>query len=154
MPPPDRAARQLPDVHTTSSRVTPQTLLPAVGVSVSAFLLFGAHLRPLGYIVLLLSLGAASVLDRPLAKDLLLIGIGISIISTTSVAADVSWDRFLAIGTALTVAVAVPFLIDRLVYRRRAIRFPWRGHRRWPTSEKVYLAAVPLLGWVILPYYF
>jgi membrane protease YdiL (CAAX protease family) len=131
-----------------------RTVAPAVGVSLSAFLLFGVHLRLLGYVVLLVSLGAAYALDRPLAKDLLLIGIGISIVSTTSVEADVSWDRFIAIGTALTFAVVVPFLIDRLVYRRRAIRFPWRGGRRWPTSEKVYMAAVPLLGWAILPFYF
>ncbi len=129
-------------------------MLPAVGVSLAAFLLFGAHLRPLGYAVLLASLAAAYLLDRPLARDLLLIGIGVSLVSTTSVEADISWDRIVAIGTALAAAVVVPFLIDRLMYRRRAIRFPWRTHERWPTAEKVHLAAVPLLGWAILPFYF
>jgi membrane protease YdiL (CAAX protease family) len=34
------------------------------------------------------------------------------------------------------------------------IRFPWRTGKRWPTSEKIYIVAVPLLGWAILPYYF
>lgn len=129
-------------------------LLAAAGVSVSALLLFGLHVRPLGYVVLLLSLAGAVLVDRVLAKDLLLIGLGISIVSTTSMEADVSWDRFFAIGTALTLAVAVPFLVDRFVYRRQAIRFPWRTGRRWPRIEKAYLVLVPLLGWAILPFYF
>lgn len=143
-PPADRPTRPL----------SARTIAPAAGVSLSAFLLFGAHLRPLGYVVLVASLAAAYLLDRPLARDLLLIGVGISLVSTTSVEADISWDRFIAIGAALTAAVVTPFLIDRLVYRRRAIRFPWRSGRRWPTAEKTYLAAVPLLGYAILPFYF
>jgi membrane protease YdiL (CAAX protease family) len=130
------------------------TLLPAAGVSASAVLLFGLHVRPLGYLVLALSLVAAFLVDRRLGTDLALIGVGVAIISTTSMAADVSWPRFVAIGTALTLAVAVPFLVDRFVLRRSAIRFPWRTGRRWPTVEKAYLLAVPVLGWAILPSYF
>ncbi len=132
----------------------PATLLPAIGVSASAVLLFGLHLRPLGYVVLALSLVAAFVADRGLGRDLLLIGLGIGLISTTSMEADVSWPRFLAIGSALTLAVTVPFLVDRLVYRRSAIHFPWRTGRRWPGLMKAYIVAVPLLGWAILPFYF
>ena len=129
-------------------------LLPAAGVSASAVLLFGVHARPAGYVLLALSLVGAFVVERGLGQDLLLVGIGITIISTTSMEADVSWPRFIAIGTALTLAVLVPFLVDRFVYRREAIRFPWRTGKAWPTSEKVYIVAVPLLGWAILPFYF
>lgn len=150
-----------------------RAVVPAAGVSLSAFLLFGVHARPLGWFVLPAALVAAWLLDRTpapdgeatpdgepapgrgdLAKDLLLIGLGIAIVSTTSMAADVSWPRFVAIGTALTLAVTVPFVVDRGVFRRRAIRFPWRGGRTWPRAERAYLVAVPLLGWLILPWYF
>ncbi len=131
-----------------------RAVVPAAGVSLSAFLLFGAHVRPLGWFVLAASLAAAWAIDRGLAKDLLLIGLGIAIVSTTSMEADVSWPRFIAIGSALTLAVTVPFVVDRAVFRRRAIRFPWRGGRAWPRAERAYLVAVPLLGWLILPWYF
>ena len=154
----------MPDVATPT--LSWRAVVPAAGVSLSAFLLFGAHVRPLGWFVLVASLVAAWLLDRApdgarpdgarsgLATDLLLIGLGISIVSTTSVEADVSWPRFIAIGTALTLAVAVPFVVDRAVFRRQAIRFPWRGGREWPRAERAYLVAVPLLGWLILPWYF
>lgn len=138
------------------TRATPPalTLLPAAGVSVSAFLLFALLLPGWGHALLLLSVGAAWLVNRDLGKDLTLIGLGIAIVSSTSVEADVSWDRFLTIGTVLTLAFLVPLAVDRLVYRRRAITFPWRTGQPWLPMQKAYVIAVPLLGWAILPVYF
>lgn len=133
---------------------TPSHAVPAVGVSLSTLLLFGFQLAGWGHGLLAISLAIALWLDRELFKDLLLIGVGIAIVSATSVEADVSWDRFIIIGTVLILAVAVPLCIDRLAYRRRAIRFPWRGEHRWSRLELVYVIAVPFLGWAILPFYF
>lgn len=145
-------------VQATDSRPAVSTrawfLLPAAGVSLAAVLLFGLQWAGLGHGVLGVAVIAAFAMDRALGKDLALIAIGIAIVSTTSVEADLSWDRFLTIGFVLALAVTVPFVIDRFVYRRRAIRFPWRTGRRWPPWEKAYLALVPLLAWLILPFYF
>ncbi|MGD7705348.1 CPBP family glutamic-type intramembrane protease [Microlunatus sp. Y2014] len=131
-----------------------RALIPAIGVSLSAFLLFGLQIGWPGHVLLVASLVLAFVFDRGLFKDLLLIGIGITIVSLTSVKADVSWDRFITIGTVLALAVSVPFLIDRFVYKRRAIRFPFRSGRKWTLVQKSYIGLVPLLGWLILPFYF
>ena len=126
----------------------------AIGVSLSAFLLFGLQWVPAGLGVLVLSLAAAWFISRPLAQDLALIGLGLVIVASTSVKADISWPRFFAIGTALGAAVLVPFLVDRFVYRRTVIRFPWRGGQRWTAWQKSYLVLVPLLGYLALPFYF
>ncbi|GAA1702245.1 hypothetical protein GCM10009792_23130 [Microcella alkalica] len=139
------------------SGVVSAKLPPALGVAISAVVLYGffdAPFRPLGYVVLVVSLVAAFFVDRPLFKDLLLIGIGITIVSLVSVEADISWLNILVLGTVFTAAVLVPFLIDRFVYKRKAIRFPWRSGRKWTRGEKVYLFATPALGWLILPFYF
>lgn len=129
-------------------------LIPAAGVSISAVLLFAFQLAGWGHALLVLSLLAAHLVNRELGKDLLLIGVGVAIVSATSVEADVSWDRFLIIGSVLILAVSVPLLMDRFVYRRRAITFPWRGEHRWSGLEIIYVVAVPFLGWAILPFYF
>ena len=130
-------------------------LLPAAGVSLSAFLLFGLMVGWPGHVVLVLSLGAAYLIHRPLFRDLLLIGIGIGIVSTTSVEADISWPMFFRLGVVLGAAVLVPVLVDRLVYRREpAIRFPWFTGRRWTRMQWAYVVAVPVLGYLILPSYF
>ena len=142
------------DALTEAPRLSWGTALPAIGVSLSAFLLFGLMLPGWGHALLVVSLAAAWWRDRELGKDLTLIGLGVAIVSTTSVAADVHWDRFFTIGTVLALAVATPLLVDRLVYRRRAIRFPWRTGKKWSPIERSYLFLVPLLGWLILPFYF
>ena len=144
------AAAERPE-HTGTPRLG---LLPAAGVSASAFALFGLQLAGWGHGLLALSLVGAFLVSRELGKDLSLIGLGITIVSTTSVKADVDWDRFFTIGTVLLLAVSAPLLVDRLVLRRRAIRFPWLSGERWNRWQIGYLIAVPVLGWLILPYYF
>ncbi len=129
-------------------------LLPAAGVSLSAFFLFGLQLHAIGVPLLAVSLIAAMLVDRELGKDLVLIGIGVGIVATTSVEADVSWPSFIRIGTVLGLAVLVPFLLDRFLYRRRVVRFPWRSREKKTRLEIGYLFAVPLLGYLILPFYF
>ncbi len=141
------------------AQVTPASaslvkLLPAAGVALSAFLLFGLMVGWPGHVVLLASLVTAYLVDRELFKDLLLIGVGISIVSTTSVEADISWPMIFRVGFVLAAAVAVPVALDRLAYRRAAIRFPWLTGRRWTRLQWAYVVAVPLLGWLILPFYF
>lgn len=147
----DAAAGAVP---TPTPTPTALTILPAVGVSVSAFLLFALRVPEAGHPLLAVSLIAAVLIDRELGRDLALIGIGVAIVSLTSVEADVSWPSFVRIGAVLGAAVLVPFLIDRLVYRRRVIRFPWRTHEKKSRLEIAYLVAVPALGWLILPFYF
>lgn len=129
-------------------------LLPAVGVALSAFAFFALLLPWVGAPLLVASLVAAVLLDRELARDLGLVGIGIAIVATTSVKADVSWPSFVRIGLVLALAVLVPVLVDRLIFRRRVIRFPWRSRDGLTRLEIGYLVAVPLLGWLILPFYF
>ena len=134
-------------------------LSPAIGVSLSAFVLFALRptmpqLTPLGLGLLAASLLAGILIDRELGKDLSLIGIGIAIVSTTSVEADVSWPSFVRIGTVLGLAILVPFAIDRFVLRRRAITFPWRSREKKTRLEIAYVFLVPLLGYLLLPFYF
>ena len=129
-------------------------LVPAALLSASAFFLFALQEPLVGYPLLVGALVLAVVIERALAQDLLLIGIGVGIVSLTSVEADVSWPAFIRIGVTLTLAVLVPFLIDRFVYKRQAVRFPWRSRQKKTKGQLAYLFVVPLLGWAILPFYF
>lgn len=129
-------------------------LVPAGLVSASAVLLFGLQLQLPGYAVLAAALLLAFVINRALFRDLLLIGLGLVIISTISLKADISYPNMALMGLVLSLAVLVPYLIARYVYRTHAIRFPIRTGQRWTTLERWYLVIVVLLGYLILPTYF
>ncbi|MET1042784.1 MAG: CPBP family intramembrane glutamic endopeptidase [Microbacteriaceae bacterium] len=146
-------------VTTTSSTATdapPRVswrLVPAAGVAASAVLLFGLQLPVAGYVTLGVSLALALVW-RALFKDLVLIALGLVIISTISLEANISYGNMLLMGVVLALAVVVPYLIDRFGYRTHTIRFPVNTGRRWTRLERWYLVIVVLLGWAILPSYF
>jgi len=140
-------------------RTHPIGLVPAVLVCGAAVLLFGFMVPWAGYAVLVVGLGAAWLTDRSgrtsrLLADLSLIALGQVIISTISVAADISYGNMLLMGTVLGLAVVVPYVISRFVFGDRVIRFPWRTGRRWMRVQWAYLLLVIFLGWAILPFYF
>ena len=143
-----------PDVRTH-----PIGLVPAVLVCGAAVLLFGFMLTLAGYAVLVVGLAVAWLTDRSgrtsrLLPDLSLIALGQVIISTISVEADISYGNMLLMGTVLGLAVVVPFVISRVVFRDRVLRFPWRTGKRWTRVQWAYLVLVVFLGWAILPFYF
>ncbi len=139
-----------------------QTLLPALLVCLAAPAVFVLHLVWLGWLLLALGLAAAAWSERravtasapSLTRDLSLIAVGLLIVSAIPLAAELDDAAMLRFTLALGSAVLVPYLLSRFVYRDRAIRFPWRAGRRWGMLQWGWLAAVLVLGWVILPFYF
>ncbi|MBG6084562.1 CPBP family intramembrane glutamic endopeptidase [Zhihengliuella flava] len=137
----------------TAPPVVSVKLLPAALLCASAVLLFGVGHDVGGYGTLVVALIVALVVDRALARDLLLIAAGLVIVSSVPLHADLSLGHMVAMGTALTLAVAVPWLMHRYVFRERVIRFPVRTGRPWPLAGKLYLLLVVALGYLILPTY-
>ncbi|WP_246857963.1 CPBP family intramembrane glutamic endopeptidase [Oerskovia sp. KBS0722] len=129
-------------------------LLAAALVCGSAVLLFAVHVRPLGYVPLVAGVLLGLLVDRRLGRDLLLIALGMGIISTIPLAADLSDAGIVRFAVVLSLAVLVPWAVSRYVYRDDAIRFPVRTGRRWNRTQIVYLLVVLVAGYLILPAYF
>jgi len=92
--------------------------------------------------------------EPSLVRDLSLIAIGLLIVSSVPLAAELDNLAMVRFTLALGGAVVVPYLISRFVYRDHAITFPWRGGGRWGKLHWTWLIAVLVLGWLILPFYF
>jgi hypothetical protein len=45
-------------------------------------------------------------------------------------------------GSILLIAVVVPYVVDRFVFKRHIVRFPINTGRRWTTGEYVWLVSV------------
>lgn len=161
----DEQAPESPDARAAASadlpalRTHPVALLPALLVCGAAVLLFGFTVPIAGYAMLAAGLFAAWLCDRSgrterLLADLALIAVGQVIISTVSLKADLSDEGMARFAVVLGLAVLVPYLISRFVYRERVIRFPWRTGNRWNRTQWLYLIFVTLAGWLILPFYF
>jgi len=134
-------------------------LVPALLLSGSAILLFPLRILIPGWIMLGIGVGVAWWFDRlgrtnRLGPDLTVIASGLVIVSTVSVAADITWGNFFLLGIVFAAAVVVPYLLSRLVFNDRMVRFPWRGAWPWTPLQWGYLGLVLVVGWLILPFYF
>ncbi|MGQ0369544.1 CPBP family intramembrane glutamic endopeptidase [Leucobacter sp. Z1108] len=79
------------------------------------------------------------MMPRPasLLRDLSLIAIGLAIVRSIPLAAELDNLAFVRFTLALGGAVLVPYLISRYVYRDRATGFPWRGRLAASQSDVV-----------------
>lgn len=149
---PTPAPTAVPTLALTSRDVA--RVLAAALVCGSAVLLFAVHVRPLGYVPLVAGVALAFVVDRALGRDLTLVALGMTVITTISLRADLSDAGIARFAVALSGAVLVPYVLSRFVLKQDAIRFPLRTGRRWTRTQIVYLLVVVLLAYLLLPWYF
>lgn len=133
---------------------SPARLLAAALVCGSAVLIFAVHVRPVGFLPLVLGIALGLAVDRALGRDLALIGVGMGIISAISLKADLSDAGMVRFTVALSLAVLVPWALSHYAFRQRSIRFPVATGRRWSRWQWTYLAAVVAIGYLLLPFYF
>jgi membrane protease YdiL (CAAX protease family) len=129
-------------------------LLAAALVAVAAVALFGLQEQWIGYALIVAGLAVAAVVDRGVFRHLLLIALGLVIISTMPLAADLSDAGMARFAITLSLAVVSPYVVSRYVYRENVIFFPVGTGRRWSRLEYGYLALVVVLGYLLLPVYF
>ena len=138
---------------------TRAAVLPAGLLALSGFLLFGLQTYVAGYAVVGVSLAVAWGLGRAagagqaLLRDLSLIAFGLVVMSAVPINTEISNEHLLTMGTAMVLAVGVPYLVSRFVYRDHAIRFPVRTGQRWTRFERGWLVAVVMIGYLLLPVY-
>jgi membrane protease YdiL (CAAX protease family) len=133
---------------------SPARLLAAALGCGAAVLIFAVHVRPLGYVPLVAGVALGLAVDRALGRDLALIGTGMAIVSAISLRADLSDAGMARFTVALSLAVLVPWALSRYLFGQRTIRFPVATGRRWARWQWAYLAAVVVIGYLVLPFYF
>lgn len=117
-------------------------------------LLFAVHVRPWGYVPLVLGVALGLAVDRRLGRDLALIATSQAIISTISLKADLSNAGIARFAVVLSLAVLVPWAVSRYLYKDDAVNFPVRTGRRWTGPMWAYIGAVVVIGYLVLPFYF
>ena len=129
------------------------SLIPAALVSASGFLLFAWQDRLSGFLLLAAALVVAGFISRRLLIDLALIAVGLTAMSLVPITTDISTEHMMVMGTAMILAVGIPYSVSRFVTKDHAIRFPIRTGQPWTRAEKWYLPAVLVIGYALMPVY-
>ncbi|WP_374201037.1 CPBP family intramembrane glutamic endopeptidase [Arthrobacter sp. AK04] len=129
------------------------SLIPAALVSASGFLLFAWQDRLSGFLLLAAALVVAAFISRRLLIDLALIAVGLTAMSLVPITTDISTEHMMVMGTAMVLAVGIPYFVSRFITKDHAIRFPIRTGQPWTRAEKWYLPAVLVIGYALMPVY-
>lgn len=116
----------------------------------SAVLLLPFGQKTIGFIVL--AAGAASLVaaERAYAKHLILIYFSLALLGLAEVNTDITPGHLLSMGVILTVAIAVPFVVTRYVYKEKSITYPFQKHT-WTKGHVGYLLLAAALSYLLLP---
>jgi hypothetical protein len=128
-------------------------VVPAALLSASGFLLFARQDQPSGFLLLAAALVLSGLISRSLLTDLALIAVGLTAMSLVPITTDISTAHMAVMGTAMVLAVGIPYTASRFVTKDHAIRFPIRSGQPWTTAEKWYLPAVLVIGYALMPVY-
>jgi membrane protease YdiL (CAAX protease family) len=133
-------------------------VFPAALIVLAAPALFVARGLPvfvgIGYASLAIGLAIAFARNRVFGQDLSLIAVPLVAISFISVEANLEWGNYALMGAVLTLSVIYPYVMSRWVFRDHIVRFPGRPGEPWSRGEWLWLGAVLVLGYLILPVYF
>lgn len=128
-------------------------IVPAGLASLSGFVLFVLEQAMAGYALLALALILAGLIDRALLRDLGLIAAGLVAISLVPITTDISTEHMFIMGSAMVLAVGIPYTVSRFVFKDHAVRFPVLTGHPWTRAEKWYLVAAVVMGYGLLPAY-
>lgn len=119
----------------------------------TAILLVGFQLKPLGWLVLALAVMTLAGCRPVFAKHIILIHVSLGILGLAPIETDIRTGPALFMAAALTLALLFPFLVTKFIYKDNLIKFPFRGKRKWHKKEIAYIFLTAVVSFLILPYY-
>jgi len=122
-------------------------------LSISAITLIGLQLHVIGWS--LLATGAFLLLfsRKQFKKDFSLLYFSIGLLGITPITTDISYQHMFIMGIPLTLAITIPYLVSRFIYKDHLVHFKFHHGRSWYKTEIFYIFITALLAYLILPFF-
>lgn len=124
-------------------------LLASTGV-----VLIALQNKPIGFLLLLCVCAVVLLLPRHTQKHWLLLLPPIAILGLVPINTAIDIPHMLVMGTTLILAVGIPYVVTKYIYRDNTIQFKWHHGRAWQKTEIGYIFVTAIIAYVVLPFYF
>jgi len=118
----------------------------------SAIVLVGLQIKLLGWVLFTVGIISLFFCIKQFRKDLLLIYISLGLLGITPITTNISYSHILQMGSLLTLAVAIPYLVSRFIYKDYLVRFKFHHGRSWYKTEIFYVFFTALIAYIFLPF--
>lgn len=86
-------------------------------------------------------------------KEIILIYISLGLLAVTEINTDISYRHIVEMGFTLLLAVLIPYIVSRFVYKEHLVRFQFHHGRYWYKTEIFYVFFTIVVSYFLLPFY-
>lgn len=119
---------------------------------ITAVFLIALQMKPFGWYIFLAGVVALFFCDKSLRKDIILVYISLALLGVTPITTDISITHMLQMGGLLTLAIAIPYVISRYLYRDHLVRFKMHHGRKWTKKEIGYIFLTFIIAYLLFPF--
>lgn len=116
-----------------------------------AIILIGFQMHLIGWILIFIGFITLLFCKRQHTKDFLLLYIAIIIVGITPVSTDITPTHIVAMSIPLGIAVFLPYLVSRFIFKDYLVKFQFHHGRGWYKTEILYILATAFVAYLLLP---
>ena len=118
----------------------------------TAIVLIPLEMKFEGWILFVAGVAITAYTDKTFRQDILLIYGSLGLLGITPITTDISPLHMTEMGILLSLAVAIPYLISRFVYKEHTITFKFHHGRSWYKKEIGYIFFAAVVSYLAFPY--
>lgn len=127
--------------------------LSLILIAITSIVLIPLQLKSTGWFLLVITGGILLFCKKDFRNDMLLVLVSLGLLGITSITTDISYRHILQMGTTLVLAVMLPYIVSRYVYKNHLISFPLTNGRKWYKKELFYIFTTAVIAYLLLPFY-
>lgn len=125
--------------------------LNIVWLCLSVVILIALQIKLPGFIMLAAGMGLLWLSSREFRKNIALIYASVAVLGLAPIGTSTDFPEGPLMGSALFLAVFIPYYVTTHIYRNDLVRFPFGRGREWKKREAVYVLFTATLGYLLLP---
>lgn len=119
----------------------------------TAIVLVGLQQKPIGWFLLAFGILLLAFCSRQFSKHLLLVYLSLGFLGLTPINTDIDPLHVVLMGGTLLMALLLPYLVSRYIYKDRIIQYKFRLGRKWHGRELAYILLTAAIAYFLLPFY-
>lgn len=120
---------------------------------ISAIILIPLEKQFLGWSLLIITGILLVFTETHFRRDMILIVASIGLLGITPINTNITFLHIFQMSTTLFLAVAIPYLVTRKLYKEKTIRYPFHHGRKWYKKEIFYILVTATIAFLLLPFY-
>jgi len=133
--------------------VTWVEVIPLLLMALTGIVLIGLQMKTLGWVMYGIGLLALIPTRADFRRHIGVLYISLGLLGIIPITTSVSNENFLRMGLVLFLAVALPYVFSRYVFKDNFVTFRFHHGRKWFKKEIFYILATALAAYLFLPFY-